>query len=68
MKHLIAYLDEQRGRRFELAKALGITPGAISQWDRVPIQRVHDIARITGLSPEQLRPDIFKPTRQTNDQ
>jgi uncharacterized protein (UPF0335 family) len=41
LKHLLSYLNKT------LAASLGITPGAISQWTRVPIeQRVHDIARM----------------------
>jgi DNA-binding transcriptional regulator YdaS (Cro superfamily) len=64
MKHLLSYLNEQRGRRFELAKALGITPSALSQWKRVPIDHVHDVSRVTGIAASDLRPDIFKPKGQ----
>ena len=42
-----------------LAEALGISSHAISQWSRVPAERVGQVARITGLSPDQIRPDIF---------
>ncbi len=45
-----------------LAKALGdITPQAISQWTKVPAERVLDVERITGVSRYELRPDIFGP-------
>jgi DNA-binding transcriptional regulator YdaS (Cro superfamily) len=43
----------------DLAKALTVTPGAVSQWERVPAERLGDVARITGLSPEVIRPDLF---------
>lgn len=43
----------------KLANALGITPGAVSQWTQVPAERVGEVARITKLRPEVIRPDIF---------
>lgn len=51
--------------RLHLARSLGITHGAISQWDQVPAERVLDVERITGISRHELRPDIFgaKPER-----
>lgn len=42
-----------------LARKLGISQPAISQWDRVPVERVKAVSEITGMSPHQLRPDIF---------
>lgn len=62
MDHLTKWLDNERGRRGELAEALGITSGAISQWNRAPAERVLDIERLTGISRHDLRPDIFGPT------
>lgn len=59
MEKLIAWFDEVRGRRSELAAALGLTPGAVSQWGEVPHNRVNEVARITGIPREELRPDIF---------
>lgn len=45
----------------KLAEALDITGPAISQWDRVPANRVIDIERITGVSRRDLRPDLYPP-------
>lgn len=42
-----------------VASELGLTPGAISQWDRVPPTRVLDVERITGISRHVLRPDLY---------
>jgi len=68
MEKLIAYLDEERGRRNKLAAALGIGPGAISQWEKVPAERLGDISRFTGIAVEELRPDIFaKAVRGSGD-
>lgn len=43
----------------ELAKAIGITPEAIYQWDVIPIRRVLEIEEITGVKRGVLRPDYF---------
>lgn len=50
-----------RGERSKIASLLGITPGAVSQWRRVPAERVLDVERITGISRHDLRPDIYGP-------
>ncbi|QYA12960.1 Cro/CI family transcriptional regulator [Rhizobium sp. AB2/73] len=43
----------------ELARRLGITPAAVLQWDRVPVNRVIAVERETGISRHVLRPDIY---------
>lgn len=43
-----------------LAKALGnVSSQAISQWKRVPAERVLDVERVTGVSRHDLRPDLY---------
>jgi DNA-binding transcriptional regulator YdaS (Cro superfamily) len=37
-----------------------ITPQAISQWRRVPAERAADVAKVSGVPVEQLRPDVFR--------
>jgi DNA-binding transcriptional regulator YdaS (Cro superfamily) len=67
MEHLIAWLNEKRGRRGELAAALNITSGAISQWTQVPPERAVAVERITGIPRNRLCPEmaaIFAPSRQ----
>ena len=52
---------EAAGSRTELARRLGITPGAISQWKRIPIERVPDVEAVTGVKRSVLRPDFWLP-------
>jgi len=53
------------GSQEDLAKGLGITGSAISQWKRVPVERCPEIERLTGVPRERLRPDIFaRPIRR----
>jgi Putative antitoxin of bacterial toxin-antitoxin system, YdaS/YdaT len=59
MNALQTYLGEERGRSIKLAKMLGVSPGAISQWDRVPAERVVEVERATGISRYELRPDLY---------
>lgn len=40
-------------------KLAGITPQAISQWKRVPAERVLEVERATGVSRHELRPDLY---------
>lgn len=42
-------------------RSVKITPQAISQWKRVPPDRVIVVEEITGISRHELRPDIFGP-------
>lgn len=46
-----------------LAKALGIERSAISQWTRVPVERVLEIERQTdgAVTRSQMRPDVYPP-------
>lgn len=52
-------LHSQRGLARKIADACGINDSAVSQWRRVPAQRVLDVERVTGVPREILRPDIF---------
>lgn len=43
-----------------LAKRIGVTRGAIAQWDKVPAERMKDVSIATGIPMDILRPDIFE--------
>ena len=57
-------LQRAKIRGSELARGLGITHGAVSQWDQVPMNRVLDVERLTGIPRHELRPDIYPPERE----
>jgi antitoxin CcdA len=49
-----------------LTRALGCSASVIGNWRRaggIPAARVADVARVTGLQPGELRPDLFPPTQ-----
>ena len=57
---VLLYAAQKVGGMAQLAAELGIARQAIYQWKRVPIDRVVQIERITGVSRNELRPDIFE--------
>jgi pyruvate kinase len=46
-----------------LAEALRISSSAISQWRRVPLDRVRVVEEVTGVPAHVLRPDHFDAPR-----
>lgn len=54
------------GSAHALAKALGMSPQAFSEWRRVPSHRILQVEAVTGISRELLRPDLYlkKPGRK----
>lgn len=55
-KELISW----RGVVTKLAEELGISTAAVSQWRRIPQDRLPDVERITGVPRDRLRPDLFE--------
>ena len=53
------------GSAKKLAEMLGISGAAVSRWgEEVPLGRVIEVERVTGISRHVLRPDIFGPARR----
>src|SRR5688572_1493515 len=50
---------EAAGGVSELARKIGIVQPSVSNWARIPAERVGTVAEITGLQPALLRPDLF---------
>lgn len=49
------------GGNVGIGRALKITGQAVSQWERVPAERVLDVEKISGEPRHELRPDIYPP-------
>lgn len=43
-----------------LARLVGVPHQSIYKWRRIPAERVQIIAKMTGLSRHQLRPDLYE--------
>ena len=43
----------------QLARKIGLAQPSVSNWNRVPAQRVVAVEAATGVSREQLRPDLY---------
>lgn len=52
----------ERINKRQLAIRLGISAQAVSQWRRIPVSRVLDVERLTGVRREELRPDVYPPS------
>lgn len=61
MQILREHLKNERGRLKMLAAALHINSSAISQWTRVPAEKLVQVSQATGLPLHDLRPDMFPP-------
>ena len=58
-KEVMLGLRRERGALSRLAVQLGVTAQAVHLWEVVPIHRVLDVERITGIPRQRLRPDYF---------
>lgn len=58
---ILARIMAEPGANLRISRALKITTGAVSQWQRVPVSHVRAVAHLTGIPPHVLRPDIFDP-------
>lgn len=43
----------------QIARELEITRAAVCSWRKIPLKHLRQVARITGIEKERLRPDIF---------
>ena len=60
MNNICEKAKEIAGGPSKLARAIGgVSSQAVSQWKKVPADRVLEVEKITGISRHQLRPDVF---------
>jgi TorA maturation chaperone TorD len=55
------------GGQAELARRIGITQPSVSNWSRVPAERVIVVEAVTGIPRSQLRPDLFSELAVADD-
>lgn len=58
----LALAISRAGGTTALARALGITASAVSQWEICPLARVLDVEHISDVSRHDLRPDAYPET------
>jgi TorA maturation chaperone TorD len=51
----------------ELARRLGISQPSVSNWDRIPAERVLSVEAATGITRSVLRPDLYAPIAKSPD-
>jgi TorA maturation chaperone TorD len=51
----------------ELARKIGIAQPSISNWSRIPAERVASVEQVTGVDRALLRPDLFGGTSPVSD-
>jgi hypothetical protein len=56
------YINWKRGMSAKVAIACGVTRQNVYQWKRVPAIHVVTVAQILDITPNQIRPDIFRDT------
>jgi hypothetical protein len=58
----ILYIRSQRGLAVRIAEACAIERSSVYQWKQVPLKRVHEVSKVIGKKPAQIRPDFFRGT------
>lgn len=58
----IALKSKAPGQRSiaSLSRTLGLSSGAMHQWEKIPEEYLEEISSLTGLHPSVLRPDLAK--------
>ena len=50
----------QRGMQAKIAAGIGLTTQAVGQWEVIPLKRVPQVERVTGIPRHKLRPDFHR--------
>ena len=59
-KSSLTEIIKRAGGRRAIARALGMTEQAVGQWRQVPPRWAVDVAAMAGMSPTEIRPDVFR--------
>ncbi len=63
----LARAIDKAGGVAELARKIGIAQPSVSNWNRVPAQRVIAVEAATGISRRELRPDLYDDSEPAAD-
>ena len=55
---VVQKLKSDTGLLKRVAAECGITPTAVRLWEKVPIERVPSVERVTGIPRHKIRPDL----------
>lgn len=63
MNPIAKYREDSGKSREDMASEIAVDPTTIWRWETgrvpIPVERLADVERITGIPRNQLRPDIF---------
>jgi len=63
-KQIVEMVVSKAGGMRPLGRALNINYQAIQQWHRIPADRLVAIEEAIGIPREQMRPDLYRPSRK----
>tara|TARA_R110000787_G_scaffold121408_1_gene232274 strand:- start:256 stop:510 length:255 start_codon:yes stop_codon:yes gene_type:complete len=55
----IKSIIKKAGGQLKLARLLGISQPAVSQWERIPVEHVLIIEHMVGINRHEMRPDVY---------
>jgi hypothetical protein len=61
----IDLIRSKRGMFAKIAAELNLARSTVSDWSRIPAERLPEVERITGIPRHVLRPDICLPPQST---
>ena len=61
---IIKEAAEKVGGIVAMSTKLGLSRGAVSQWEEIPAERVIAVETLTGVPRARLRPDLFDQPQQ----
>ena len=63
---LVDLLKNKGMRRADLARAMSVHKATVTRWvkDGVPLARLNQVSKETGIPQSELRPDFFEEARQ----
>lgn len=56
----IELIRAKRGAMSEIARQLGLSKQAVTQWERVPDSHLGRVSDIVQIPPWELRPDLYR--------